>query len=151
MLLAAEGRFSLGLALCDDRELRNELVRRLRAELPGIVAVELAPQTQDVFQAVQERLAGTRPRALFILDLEASIPADPAAPQPSLRNLNAGRERWPELACPLVFWLATYAAVLLTRQAPDFWRWRSHQFEFVPDQVPVTPPLHRALAEPFPG
>ena len=35
----------------------------------------------------------------------------------------------------MVFWLPEYAATLLAIHSPDFWRYRSHRFEFVSEQA----------------
>lgn len=59
MLVASRGCFSLSFAVCDDRRLRNELVRRLCEEFPGISTVALDPDTPDVYRVVRDRLLGT--------------------------------------------------------------------------------------------
>ena len=146
MLVASQGCFSLSFAVCNDRTLRNELVQRLQDEFPGIVLVSLEPQTRDVYQVVSDRWAASKPAAVFVLDIEASLPFEADA-HPTLRALNSSRELWERFACPVVFWLAEYAATLVASQAPDFWRYRSHQFEFVSDRANV----RQGIAEPFPG
>ena len=55
---------------------------------------------------------GGEPRAIFVLDLEASLPSEAKA-HPVLRALNRSRELWERLRCPVVFWLAENAAALL--------------------------------------
>ncbi len=146
MLDASRGCFSLSLAVCNDRALRDQLIRQLTDAYPGIALVALPPQTPDVLQAVEARLGASTPAALFVLDLEASVPFQ-AASYPTLRALNAAREAWQRLACPVVFWLADYAAARVAAWAPDLWRYRSHQFDFASEQA--TP--DRALGESFPG
>ena len=146
MLVASRGCFSLSFAVCDDRGLRNELVRRLCEEFPGITPVTLDPGTPDVYRVVRDRLIGTRPDAVFLLDLEASVPFQ-AEDYPTLQALNSSRELWEPLCCPVVFWLAAYAAALVAAKAPDFWRYRSHQFEFVPEPKA----LSEAISEPISG
>ena len=133
MLVASRGCFSLSFAVCDDRRLRNDLVRRLCEEFPGITTVALDPDTPDVYRVVRDRLIGTQPEAVFVLDLEASIPFQ-AEDHATLRALNSSRELWESMRCPVVFWLAAYAAALVAGKAPDFWRYRSHQFELVPER-----------------
>lgn len=146
MLVASRGCFSLSFAVCDDRRLRNELVRRLCDEFPEITLVAVEPGTSDVYRVVRDRLLGTQLGAVFVLDLEASVPFQ-AEDHPTLRALNSSRELWESLCCPVVFWLAAYAAALVAGKAPDFWRYRSHQFEFVPEPKA----LSEAISEPFPG
>src|SRR5882724_4900574 len=146
MLVVSEGCFSLSFAVCNDRTLRNELIARLREEFSGLLVVELPEKTPNVYQTVCGRLRDGAPRGIIVLDLEASVPSEAKA-QPTLRALNRSRELWERFACPVVFWLAEYAAALVARHAPDFWRYRSHQFEFVSDRVFVG----EAVREPFPG
>ncbi|MGH8513231.1 MAG: tetratricopeptide repeat protein, partial [Gammaproteobacteria bacterium] len=146
MLVASRGCFSLSFAVCDDRSLRDELVRRLCEEFPGISTVALDPGTPNVYRVVRDRLIGTQPEAVFVLDLEASVPFQ-AEDYPTLRALNSSRELWEAFCCPVVFWLTAYAAALVAGKAPDFWRYRSHQFEFVAEPKA----LLEAISEPIPG
>jgi tetratricopeptide (TPR) repeat protein len=134
VLIVSEGSFSLSFAVCNDRTLRNELIGRLREEVPELVIVTLPAGTGLVYRTVCEQLSDKPPRGIFVLDLEASVPFD-AKSYPTLQSLNSSRELWERLKCPVVFWLADYAAALLARHAPDFWRYRSHQFEFVSDRI----------------
>ncbi|WP_395734267.1 tetratricopeptide repeat protein [Prosthecobacter sp.] len=136
MLQFSEGTFSLSFAVCDSRSLRDSLVKRFCDETPGILVVTLPAGVESVLRHVESQITDVPPRAVFILDIEASIPSG-SENQPTLRVLNASRERWEKLRCPVVFWLAEYAITLLYDHAPDFWRYRSHQFEFVPEPVPI--------------
>ena len=52
-------------------------------------------------------------------------------------------------ACPVVFWLPEYAATLLAKHAPDFWRYRSHRFEFVSEQAGIVEGLTDRFAGDF--
>jgi hypothetical protein len=129
MLLVSEGTFSLSFAVYNTRRLRDELIGQLIAEFPGIAVVKLPPKSTDPFAVVREEITTIKPRAVFVLDLEASLSLQ-GAPSPALRSLNASRELWERFACPVVFWLAEYAAARVATQAVDFWRYRSHTFEF---------------------
>ena len=146
MLEVSAGCFSLSFAVCNDRTLRNELIARLREDFPGILLVDLVAATPDIYQVVRTQVAGQSPAAIFVLDAEASIPSEGNSSQ-SLRLLNHSREMWERFACPVVFWLAEYAATQVARLAPDFWRYRSHLFEFVADGAHV----RAAIAERFSG
>lgn len=136
MLQISGGTFSLSFAICDSRPLRDSLVKRFSDQTPGILVVALPAGVESVMRHVESQMTDTPPAAVFILDLEASVPFGSDS-QPTLRVLNASRERWEKLRCPVVFWLAEYAITLLHTHAPDFWRYRSHQFEFVPEPVPL--------------
>ena len=146
MLQVARGCFSLSFAVCNDRALRDDLIQSIKIDFPGLVVTVLPSEAVDVYQLVLEKLAGITPEAIFILDLEASIPSQ-AQTFPSLRTLNSSREAWEKLNCPVVFWLAEYAAAKLATHAPDFWRYRSHQFEFVAEM----PHDGQTIDGPFPG
>ncbi|MGF1547382.1 MAG: hypothetical protein ACFCUG_08650 [Thiotrichales bacterium] len=146
MLVASAECFSLSFAVCDDRSLRDDLIRRLRQEFPKIAVIELGPDDTDVFARVEHEATSTRPDAVFVLGIELHVPFG-APEQPALRALNASRERWEALARPVVFWLASYTAAMLASTAPDFWRYRSHQFEFVPEHTAPT----AMQFEPFAG
>jgi tetratricopeptide (TPR) repeat protein len=144
MMQAASGTFSLSCALCHDLSLQSSLIQRLNAEFPDILIVTLPANVVDVLAHVQSQIA-TPPAAIFILGLESSISFE-SEDQLPLSLLNRSRESWEHLHCPIVFWLAEYALARLTRHAPDFWRYRSHQFEFIPDD----PSLDKARLESFP-
>ena len=136
MLQVSGGTFSLSFAICDNRPLRDSLVKRFSEETPGILVVTLPAGVESVLRYLESQITDKQPTAVFILDIEASIPFG-SDNQPTLRVLNASRERWEKLRCPVVFWLAEYAITLLHTHAPDLWRYRSHQFEFVPEPVPL--------------
>ncbi len=138
ILTASQGIFSLSFAVCTNRTLRDGLIGQLCAEFPGIELIGLPADTISVYRTVAERLAGRQPVAIFITDLEPLLPFD-AEDQPVLAGLNLSREQWENFHCPVVFWLAEYAATLIASKAVDFWRYRSHHFEFdsagaAPDQ-----------------
>ena len=137
MLEISSGTFSLSFAVCDDRKLRDSLVERFSAEFPGIAIVRLPAGVEGIYTTAATQIGSQTPAAIFVLDLEASIPFGSDS-QPALRVLNSSREHWEAFRCPVVFWLAEYAITLLYRHAPDLWRYRSHQFEFVPETVPLT-------------
>jgi tetratricopeptide (TPR) repeat protein len=137
MLEISSGTFSLSFAVCDDRKLRDSLVERFSAEFPGIAIVRLPAGVEGIYTTAATQIGSQTPAAIFVLDLEASIPFGSDS-QPALRVLNSSREHWEAFRCPVVFWLAEYAITLLYRHAPDLWRYRSHQFEFVPEAVPLT-------------
>jgi len=137
MLQISSGTFSLSFAVCDDRKLRDSLVERFSAEVPGIAIIRLPAGVDGIYTTTAAQIGSHTPAAIFVLDIEASVPFGSAS-QPALRALNASRELWESFRCPVVFWLADYAITLLHRHAPDFWRYRSHQFEFLPEAVPLT-------------
>jgi len=72
--------------------------------------------------------------SLFVLGFERSIPASDEI-APALARINLVRELFRDLPGPLVLVLPDYALTQLSRQAPDFWAWRSGVFEIeVPEE-----------------
>lgn len=134
MLQISNGSFSLSFAVCDDRKLRDSLIERFSAEVPGIAIIRLPAGVDGIYTTAATQIGSETPAAIFVLDIEASVPFGSDS-QPALRTLNGSRELWEHFRCPVVFWLAEYAITLLHRHAPDFWRYRSHQFEFLPEAV----------------
>ena len=138
ILQAARGTFSLSLAVCNDRPLRDALFDTLRRQHAGIEYVELTSGFDDVYAAV-DRAAAPDPAAVFVTGIESGLRSDPevadGVPDESSRRillrLNGSRELWKErFNGPVVFWLPLYAGTLLMRFAPDWWSWVSHHLEF---------------------
>ncbi len=133
MLTASSGVFSLSFGVCNSPALRDSLVDRLIEEDASYARVSVPNGTEGVLAAVQQSLGARAPSALFVVDLENSLPSD--GPRPAIRSLNATREKWQRYcSCPVVVWLPEYAVKLLAVEARDFWAWRSHQFEFVGEE-----------------
>jgi tetratricopeptide (TPR) repeat protein len=131
MLEASRGVFSLSIAICNSPGLRDYLISRLREFSPTIGVVSIPKGVGDPFQVVEAAKLTESPAALFVTDLERLLSSQ-MKDHPALRSLNASRELWERhFRCPVVFWLPEYAAALLSTQARDFWRYRSHRFEFV--------------------
>ena len=135
MLAASRGTFSLSIAICNSPALRDYLIEQLRQDEDGIEVVSLPEGTSDVVEEVAQAGVDVECSALFLINLEKSIPSA-EQDYPVLGALNASRELWAQAhPCPVVFWLPDYAATLLARHARDLWAWRSHQFEFVSELV----------------
>ena len=134
MMEVAQGCFSLSVAVCNSPALRDYVIGQVRAWFPDLRVISLPAGVVDVFGLVAPKGADSPPSSLFLTNLEASIKSDQERHR-VLRSLNASRELWPrKFPCPIVFWLPEYAATLLAKHAPDFWRYRSHAFEFVSEQ-----------------
>ncbi|MBN1866578.1 tetratricopeptide repeat protein, partial [Candidatus Sumerlaeota bacterium] len=132
MLAASEGTFSLGIAVCNSRSLQNHLIETLKKDRPGIAKLRVPPQTTDILAFAKTALdpKAPSPAALFLVELEESVPSG-LEDYRVLRVLNASRERWrTAFSCPVVFWVPEYVAALVSARCPDFWSWKSHQFDF---------------------
>jgi len=137
MIEASHGCFSLTVVVCNSAALRDYLIGQLCDSFASIRVVAIPKGTVDVFGFVVEAMNNWVPAALFLANLEASLPSAQES-QPTLRSLNASRELWERrYSCPVVLWLPEYAATLLCTQARDFWRYRSHGFEFVSEQAGI--------------
>ncbi len=130
MLVASRGTFSLSVAVCNSRPLRDFVIGKLTSSDPGIALLAVLPATVDVFGCAAKCV---RPdtSALFILGIEDLVSS--ASPDsPVLASLNSSRDLWPKrFPMPVVLWMPEYAVALLSEHARDFWAWKSHQFEFV--------------------
>lgn len=147
MLEVSRGTFSLSIAVCNSPALRDYLIQQLQDSFPDIAVVSISDEVSDPYGFVKTQLADRQPAALFVTDLERTIPSQ-ATDQPALHSLNASRELWEQRSpCPVVFWLPEYAATLLSTSARDFWRYRSHRFEFVSEFATAA----NALADRFSG
>ncbi|MCH9003444.1 MAG: tetratricopeptide repeat protein, partial [Planctomycetes bacterium] len=146
MLAASRGTFSLSIAVCNSPALRAYLVNKLLEDDAAYVAVSMPRGTENFLDYALADLGSRTPSALFLVDLENSLPSD--GPRPAIRLLNATREKWQQcFACPVVLWLPEYAVKLLAIEAKDFWSWRSHQFEFVAESAEPTPASSGAFVE----
>jgi tetratricopeptide (TPR) repeat protein len=135
MLAASEGTFSFSIAICNSPSLRDYLISKLREESPSIAVVEINKEVTDILDFTGRSITETNNTGIFIVGIENLLPSDQKDFK-VLRVLNATRESWrPRFSCPVVFWLAEYAATLLSIQARDLWSWLSHSFEFISEQA----------------
>jgi len=135
MLDASRGAFSLSFALCNSPALRDHVIVRLQESRSGIEAVRVPRSTVDVYGAVVAAAQDDQRTALFVVGLEDSLDST-AADHPTLRSLNFSRDLWESrFHCPVVFWLPEFAIKLLSQIARDFYRYRSHRFEFISEQA----------------
>lgn len=147
MLDASRGCFSLSFAVCNSPALRDHLIEELRSSHPGTDVVVVSTEMADVFGAVAASARAADRTALFVVGLEESLDSTKTR-QPALASLNASRELWEQrFPCPVVFWLPDFAVALLSGEARDFFRYRSHRFEFVSDQAALV----AALSDRFSG
>ncbi len=147
MLHASRECFSLSVAVCNSPALRDYVIGEIRNTVPHVQLVAVPRETVDVFGFVAAETDGKVGSALFVVNLEASVSSERKS-HPVLRSLNGSRDLWQQrFPCPVVFWLPEYAATLLSGEAPDFWRYRSHRFEFVSDAARA----QAGLSDPFSG
>lgn len=135
MLEISEGTFSFSVAVCNNPSLRNYLIKKLREEYSSIKVVEIKRNVTDIFDFVSKNITSKKSDGVFVIGIEAIVSSDEKE-QNALQSLNATREAWKSrFSCPVVFWVAEYAAKLLSIHARDLWSWLSHSFEFVSEQA----------------
>jgi tetratricopeptide (TPR) repeat protein len=135
MLSISEGTFSLSIAICNSPSLREYLIGKVTEQKAGIEKIQIEKNCTDLLASAEKKLTSKTPSAIFITEIENALPSDEVQPR-IIRNLNASRELWQQkFSCPVVFWLAEYAATILQKNALDFASWISHIFEFVSEQA----------------
>ncbi|MBF2028963.1 MAG: tetratricopeptide repeat protein [Oscillatoriales cyanobacterium C42_A2020_001] len=147
MSLQLNLRRQIFLAVCDDLELRNQLVNKLQAELsPHFVSLNLnLADPNPMAQASQwlnhrrKELDGQRsPSPGFqILGIE-HLTRQPAPVQKRfLTHLQAIEYYMPTLECTLLLWVPRPWLGSIRQSAPTFWEWHTALFEFEGDPTPV--------------
>ncbi len=132
LLTRAEG-FALAFLECNVPVTAERLVGELIGALEARGRQGRRLRLDEAEEDLLGRLHGLDPpaspgEALFVLGFERAIPARVEYP-PALTRLNRAREGFRGLAFPLVLVLPRYALDQLSREAPDFWAWRSGVFE----------------------
>jgi tetratricopeptide (TPR) repeat protein len=148
MSLRLNLRRQIFLAVCDDLELRNQLVANLQAELaPRFVSLNLNlndpnPMAQVTQWLAQRGTAGqngqpTPETGFQILGVE-HLTRQPAPVQGRfLTHLQAIEYYLPALECTMLLWLSRPWWRSVRRSAPTFWDWHTALFEFEGDPTPI--------------
>ncbi len=125
----------MSIAICNSPALREYLIGKVKEQKAHIEKIQIEKNCTDLLASAEKKLTSKKPSAIFITEIENALPSDDVQPR-IIRNLNASRELWRQkFTCPVVFWLAEYAATMLQRDALDFASWISHIFEFVSEQA----------------
>lgn len=141
MLSLSSGSFSLSISVCNSPALRDYLIDQTKLTHPDIDVVVVPNDTTDIFSYVKKQVGGVGYSALYITGIENSLTSSDL-PHTLLQSLNISRELWERYYHrPVVIWLPEYAAGLMSLEAPDFWRYRSHRFEFVSESAHATTEL----------
>ncbi|MEO0408492.1 MAG: tetratricopeptide repeat protein [Cyanobacteria bacterium P01_A01_bin.135] len=140
---ASSKRLDLLLAICDDRNLQAQLIEDYETELAeadiATFRARLDPK-QPSLRAALEELAAREPALrdgpAMVTVLNASnllgvrLNQEQSEQERFFFSLQWTREALRQFEFPVVLWLADSIATRLSRQAPDFWSWRSGVFEF---------------------
>lgn len=127
-----QGEFSLILAVCNYRTLREQIVQKLREQCPVDVSeLVLEPSVQTLYTRLAEELGGEQPDALMIFGLESVHDLDPV-----LTATNQIREEFRKFAFPLVLWVTDEILQKLIRLVPDFHSWATTvEFQMTTDEL----------------
>ena len=133
-MLELAGGFTLGFARVNHPKLRARLVEEIRRRLPGKAISELTldPRSESgIVAQLEEAFGQQKLDGVFLYGLDAMFDLT-TRQSPAMDVLNLNRnyfgKRFP---FPVVFWLPEFAMRELSRQAPDFWAWRSGTYYFV--------------------
>ena len=140
---ASVGLFSLLIAVCDDGDLRDQIVARYEAELASELQpyrVELARGEPSLRMAIAETVAAedhlqdggsavltvTGAEKLHFLRLGA----ERSEQEIFFGYLQWTREGLGKFPFPVVLWVTHPILIALSQRAPDFWSWRKGVFRF---------------------
>jgi N-acetylglucosaminyldiphosphoundecaprenol N-acetyl-beta-D-mannosaminyltransferase len=142
---ASSGVLSLLFAVCDDLQLREQVIQRYETELrPQIRSyqIELSPQDPSVRLAIAHTVesnpslqAGEK-AVLTVKGTEKlsrfSVDGEPSEQDRFLGYLQWTRESFRAFPFPIILWLPHQLYTKLSQKAPDFWSWRKDVFYFGP-------------------
>ncbi len=153
LLTRVEG-FAIAFLECNvpvsAERIASELIRGLEARGRRGRLVRLEEAEENLLGHLRGLTPPAPPgEALFVLGFERAIPSQVAFP-PALTRLNRAREQFRELALPLILVLPRYALDQLSREAPDFWAWRSGVFEVREEEEHLERMVHD-VTRPGPG
>ncbi|MEG4200279.1 nSTAND1 domain-containing NTPase, partial [Microcoleus sp. Pol12A5] len=111
--------FSLILAVCNYRTLREQVVQQLREQCPvQMRELVLEKSVQTLYTRITEELGTEQPNALMIVGLESARELDPV-----LTATNQIREEFRNFNFPVVLWVTDAILCKLIRLIPDFHSW----------------------------
>ncbi|GAB1539497.1 hypothetical protein NUACC21_21640 [Scytonema sp. NUACC21] len=143
-LEASQGILNLLIAVCDDRNLRENLIRQYETELrqQGFLTYRVRVRSQDpslryaLGQLVEKEpnLQQGQPAAITVLGIDELLSVKLDAPKSEQDRffgyLQWTREALRQFRFPIVLWLTEPILVRLEERAPDFWSWRGGVFWF---------------------
>ena len=169
---ASDGILNLLLAICDDRNLRDQLIQdyeaelrsqnirpyrvRLEAKQPSLrqTLAQLVESEPALQQGVGEAVSTENRAVITVLGADnlvgIRLNQDKSEQERFFFSLQWTREALREFKFPIVLWLSDAIATRLSRQAPDFWSWRGGVFEFASmfqSVSPAEPTMLRQSAE----
>ena len=139
------GQFSLILARCNFRALRERMIQQLRERCPVQIQTMMLPEgAVQLFTAINANFGNAPPPALMVFGLETVNELNPV-----LTSANQVREEFRNrFAFPLVLWVNDNILQKLIRLAPDLKSWSTTiEFRMEPDEL--TQLIHQTTDEVF--
>ncbi|MEG4446326.1 hypothetical protein QUB47_31080 [Microcoleus sp. AT9_B5] len=124
--------FSLILAVCNYRTLREQIVQQLREQCPvQMRELVLEKSVQTLYTRITEELATEQLNALMIVGLESVRELNPV-----LTATNQIREEFRNFNFPVVLWVTDAILCKLIRLIPDFHSWATTvEFQMTVDEL----------------
>lgn len=123
--------FAVIVAVCNDAGLRDRLIQRLAASLPGLPGrtARIAKGDDSLVPYLQEAGSATY---LNVIGMGDIVPAGTEGDEhPLVASLNANRNALPSLfGGVVILWLPAFLAAAIHRGAPDFFSIRSGLYRF---------------------
>lgn len=111
-----QGDFSLILACCNYRSVRETIVQQLRVDCPlPIRELVLDPEVKTLYTTIFDTLKGETPSALMVFGLESVNNL-----QGVLKATNQMREEFRNFEFPLILWVSDRLMSMMIRLVPDF-------------------------------
>ena len=150
-LEASQGILNLLIAVCDDRNLRENLIRQYETELrqQDFLTYRVRVRNQDpslryaLAQLVEKEpdLQQAKPAVITVLGVDELLSVKLDAPKSEQDRffgyLQWTREALRQFRFPIVLWLTEPILVRLAERAPDFWSWRGGVFWFTRESTTV--------------
>jgi tetratricopeptide (TPR) repeat protein len=138
-------KLNLLIAICDNPNYRDELIRTYEAELTakGITCYQVTldrqqPSLKQTLLDWQSQLAAAQQDAPNLVTVRGGdellgvrLQQPKSAQERFFFSVQWTREGLRDFRCPIVLWVTEAVAQGLAQQAPDFWSWRGGVFEFV--------------------
>ncbi|MDM9583507.1 tetratricopeptide repeat protein [Nostoc sp. GT001] len=147
---ASQGILNLLIAVCNDSNLREDLIQQYETELKqqDFLTYRIGVRNQDpslryaVAQLIEAEpdLQQDNPAVITVLGIDKLLSVKLDAPKSEedrfFGYLQWTREALRQFRFPIVLWLTEPMLVRLVEKAPDFWSWRGGVFWFKSESVP---------------
>ncbi|MEA5466841.1 FxSxx-COOH system tetratricopeptide repeat protein [Leptothoe sp. PORK10 BA2] len=147
---ASDEVLSLLLAVCDETQLRDEIIQRYEVELQASIRpyqVALSRKEPSLREAIAEVTKNdsylqSGGKAVITVTGADRLLSRRLGEERSEKEIFFGYLQWTreslrEYPYPIILWLTNPLLTELSRKAPDFWSWRKDVFRFSADEIHV--------------